>query len=146
MRYLIILLGLLCIGASNYEATVTKVYDGDTIRCDVDVWPGDYKSVGIRVLGIDTPEKNFPFGKVVKEYAKEKIPVGSTVYLNNVSKDKYFGRAVAEVIYCANKVGDTCESWDIWANHLLLKGYAKPYMGKSKAGLWSTCELEMNCE
>jgi len=134
MRTLIVLLGLLSIGASNYEAEVLKVYDADTIRCRVEVWPGDTKTVGIRVFSIDGPEKNFPFGKVVKKYTEENIPVGSRVILNDIIPDKYYGRAVARVEVPG--VGD-------WATHMIEKNYAKRYDGGSKAGLWTECELQM---
>ena len=134
INLLIIILGFICIGASNYECTVIKVMDGDTIRCEIETWPGDFKRISIRVLGIDTPEKNFPLGKVVKQYTIDTIKNGMILTLNEVSNDKYAGRALAEVN--VPNIGD-------WTTHLISKGYAKPYFGESKEGLWKECELNM---
>ena len=40
--------------ALSVPATVTSVYDGDTIKVQAEIWPGFIWSGSVRVLGIDT--------------------------------------------------------------------------------------------
>ena len=42
--------------ALSVPATVTSVYDGDTIKVEAAVWPGITWAGSVRVLGVDTPE------------------------------------------------------------------------------------------
>ena len=42
--------------ALSVPATVTSVYDGDTIKVEAEVWPGITWTGSVRVLGVDTPE------------------------------------------------------------------------------------------
>ena len=145
----LILIGLLCVGAKDYQAEVVRVLDGDTFYCRIETWPGDFKEISVRVYGIDTPEKEFPLGAIVKKYAQETIPTVASkaisdrykfipaISVNNVRFDKY-GRALGDVDVPG--IGD-------WRNHMIEKGYAKPYEGGNREGLWKDCQLQMvTCE
>ena len=90
-----------------YRAAVRSVYDGDTLRADIDLgfghfWKGEQgKGVKIRLWGIDTPEvrgPDRPIGLEVRTAVREVLPVGSLFYLQTV-KDKTgtFGRYLGEV-------------------------------------------------
>ena len=76
----------------NYvkKVTVKKVIDGDTIKIE-----DDYGNVvSVRMLLIDTPEdtkKKQYLGDAATSYAKEKLQIGSTIYIEIDGKetDKY---------------------------------------------------------
>jgi len=117
----------------NYEAKVTKVIDGDTIDLHVDLGFKVGFNTRIRVIGIDTPEKWHPYGKVVKAYLQELL-MDKTVMLDVTKKDKY-GRYLG-VIYL-NK--DDTQSVN---DHLIEINMAKAYHGASRADLWTEEELQ----
>jgi micrococcal nuclease len=75
--------------AGAQPAVVERIVDGDTIEVRVDE-PGALPAQAtydIRLLEIDTPETKKPgtpvqcFGPEATAFAKERLPVGSTVYL-----------------------------------------------------------------
>ena len=55
----LLLTGAVTAQAEPYDMVVTKVTDGDTIRVDVSDWvlPELGDTMGVRIMGIDTPEK-----------------------------------------------------------------------------------------
>lgn len=67
---------------STFEAVVTKISDGDTIKVKV---LGFKKTLSVRLLNIDTPEKNFKqqtqgeAAEVAAQRLAELIPQGSSV-------------------------------------------------------------------
>ena len=83
-------------------AEVLNVIDGDTIRVQAHMWPGQQWSGLIRLRGIDTPELR---GKCQAE-TDQGILAGATmvslvpprVYLVNVKPGKFGGRFVATVM------------------------------------------------
>ena len=111
---------------------VTKVYDGDTITVDIDeLNPLAGKKIGVRILGIDTPEIRSKDPEVkamayeVRDWLLNKIKNAKRVELKNVQRDKYF-RILADVYVDGEKV----------ANEMLEKKLAIPYDGGKKAD-WS---------
>jgi len=105
----------------EYKATVTKVYDGDTITVDFDLGFGIVlKKQKIRLLGINTPEvrgSEKPQGIISRDALRQRI-LGKVVTIKT-SKDKKgkYGRWLGEVF-----VED--ENINQW---LLSEGYAKEY-------------------
>lgn len=106
----------------NYKATITDVYDGDTVTADVDL--GFYmiqKKVKIRLYGIDTPELRAkePELRLAAQNARDalrKHVLNQPVILRCYGKGKY-GRWLCEIF-----VGDiNVNQW------LIEKGLAKPY-------------------
>ena len=103
----------------EYKATVTKVIDGDTIDCDVDL--GFFltmNSIRFRLLGINAPEM-YGMTKVAgweaKEFLRERID-GKQVTIRT-EKDDSFGRWLAYVYLD-----------DVNINDLMIeRGYAEPY-------------------
>ena len=64
----------------EYNVTVTKVVDGDTVDVDIDLGFGmTYKKQRVRLMGIDTPESRTRdkveklFGKASKKHLKSLI-------------------------------------------------------------------------
>lgn len=78
----------------TYRATVARIVDGDTFDVRVALGLGVYKDERIRVLGINTPERQE--GKAATERVKQLLPLGSTIGLaTQADKRDSFGRLLA---------------------------------------------------
>lgn len=114
-----------------YLALVTKVIDGDTIDCAVDLGFNVFTKERFRLYGIDTPEKTSK-DLVIKDIAfkatdfiKDSIE-SKQVTIECFGKDKY-GRWLAKV-YLNNESPTVNEQ-------LVALGYAKVYFGDNKMNL-----------
>tara|TARA_R110002124_G_scaffold37640_1_gene120256 strand:+ start:963 stop:1316 length:354 start_codon:yes stop_codon:yes gene_type:complete len=80
---------------------IISVYDGDTFRARVNVWPGIIIDVSVRVRGVDTPEIKgkckAEIEKAIKARDYARVWLNSAVFLKNVSLGKYAGRVIADV-------------------------------------------------
>ena len=74
------------------EGLVIAIADGDTL----DVLDDAKTSHRIRLLGIDSPERAQPFGKVARQALRERV-IGKRVKVFVRSKDRY-GRALGKVL------------------------------------------------
>ena len=105
----------------EYKATVTKVYDGDTITVDFDLGFGILiRKQKIRLYGINTPEvrgPEKPEGIISRDALRERI-LGKVVTIKTFrdKKGKY-GRWLGEVFMEEENINQ-------W---LLTEGYAKEY-------------------
>lgn len=111
----------------HYKAFVLDVYDGDTIRVEIDMgfglkWRGsDNKGVPIRLYGLDTPElrgEEREDGIKVRDKVRELI-LNKPIILKTI-KDKTgkYGRYLGIIITEENL---NINEW------LLTEGYAKKY-------------------
>ena len=80
-----------CSSFADFSGQVVPVLDGDTIE----VLPNT-RAEGIRLNGIDYPEKGQPYGKPAKQAASELV-YGREVTLQTYGRDKY-GRTIADVL------------------------------------------------
>ena len=108
----------------TYKAYVRSIYDGDTIRVDIDLGFGIILSdQSLRLLGLDTPEirgEERTQGLISRNFVVERIPVGSYITITTVKDRKEkFGRYLATVFY-----GDDMKNLN---EELLQNGMAKPY-------------------
>ena len=87
----------------EYKAIVASIYDGDTIRVDIDlgfsIW---MKNESIRLYGLDAPEirgSERSSGLITRDELIKLIPIGSTITLKTIkdSKEKY-GRYLGIII------------------------------------------------
>jgi len=79
-------------GVPSPDATVISVGDGDTIRVQI-----NGKPITVRLACIDAPEMaQRPYGQNARQYLQQRLPVGSTVTLDEKTTDRY-GRLVAEL-------------------------------------------------
>lgn len=91
-----------------YNAVVRSVYDGDTMRADIDLGFGVWMfNKSLRLYGIDTPElrgEERPEGLLAKEFVLERVPVGSEIQIltEKDSTGKY-GRYLATIFYDGGK-------------------------------------------
>jgi micrococcal nuclease len=105
----------------EYKATVTKVYDGDTITVDFDLGFGILiRKQKIRLYGINTPEVRGPEkseGIISRDALRERI-LGKVVTIKTFrdKKGKY-GRWLGEVFVEEENINQ-------W---LITEGYAKEY-------------------
>lgn len=116
----------------SYKAIVENVVDGDTVDISVDLGFDIWHRLRVRLIGIDTPEKWFPYGKVVKRYVEQSLLM-KHVTIKTTKPDKY-GRYLVEVYMDGFR-----ESFN---QHLIDQNMAKAYGGASRIGLWTDSELE----
>ena len=118
---------------NEYDVTVIKVIDGDTVDVDIDLGFGvTLRDERVRIMGIDTPESRTRdkvedlFGEAAKARLKELMSEGAKLI---TTEDKHgedmkgkFGRILGDF-----KVGDK-KVTDI----LIEEGHAVAYFGGSK--------------
>jgi len=120
----------------EYNCTIIKVIDGDTVDVDIDLGFGVWlKKQRIRLYGIDTPESRTrdleekKYGLIAKEFVLAHLPIGSTRTLITV-KDKVgkYGRILGKF-----KAYD--KDLDAWVNMnqwMIVKHLGVEYHGQSK--------------
>lgn len=108
----------------EYLAHVRSVYDGDTIRADIDcgfgIWTANQS---LRLIGIDAPELGKPGGIEARNYLRGLLPVGQemVVRTHKDADDKY-GRLLAEVYL-----------GDLYVNgQMVVSDHAVPYDGGAR--------------
>ena len=116
---------------------VTSVYDGDTFRVNITQWPDLIgQRIGIRVSGIDTPEKRGTTDDIKKlsmaarEVTATLLKDAETIELRNVQRGKYF-RIIADVYVDDKDLGQI----------LIDQKLAKPYDGGTKP-TWTQKDYE----
>lgn len=104
---------------------VVSVYDGDTIRVDIEGWPPIVgRSIPVRLRGVDTPEirgkcpREKHLAAKAREWLRTQLLVADTVALMNIERGKYF-RLVATVLVDDRDV----------AAELIGLGLGRPYGG-----------------
>jgi micrococcal nuclease len=119
---------------NEYDVTVIKVLDGDTIDVDIDLGFGVcLKDERVRIMGIDTPESRTSdrvedlFGEAAKARLKELMKDGGKLI---TTEDKHgedmkgkFGRILGDF-----RVPDGRKVTDI----MIEEGHCVPYFGGSK--------------
>ena len=87
----------------EYNATVERVVDGDTIDCIIDLGFHTWKKIRVRLEGINTPESRTrdleekERGLAAKERLEEMLGLNNNKCLLKVSGLGKFGRAIATV-------------------------------------------------
>lgn len=110
----------------EYKAKVLRVIDADTLDVLIDLGFDVWITQRVRLIGINTAEKNTEFGKLAIEYVKNVLHEGDSVILQSQKeneKEKY-GRYLARVLFPQSRqcLNDT----------LIAMGYASEYWGKGK--------------
>ena len=113
----------------EYECTIRRVVDGDTIDVDVDLGFGTWRcSERIRLYGVDTPEcrtrdaQEKAAGLLAKKFVQDALHVGGTYKLQTKEKGK-FGRFLG-VIFITKKTSINAA--------LISENLAVAYHGQSK--------------
>jgi micrococcal nuclease len=112
----------------NYEATIRRWVDGDTVDVDIDLGFGlVYSNQRLRLYGIDAYESRTrnldekKKGLAAKDYVNEMAPVGTKVTIITHKTGKY-GRILAEIFF-ETEYND----WKCINNLLVEEGHAKEY-------------------
>ncbi len=115
------------------RAEVLKIVDGDTIRVRAMIWVDQSVEVSVRLRGVDAPElfrPKCPAEKALAYAAKAAVaasaPVGSTVNLTGITRDKYGGRVVASVV---TDDGETLAERLLAQGQGIAYGAPKPWCG-----------------
>lgn len=115
----------------KYNAIVDNVVDGDTVDLSIDLGFSVWHKARVRLMGIDTPEKWFDYGKVVKQYVEQSLE-GKKVEIVSTKTDKY-GRYLVQIYMSGLR--------STFNQHLIDQGMAKAYFGAARADLWTDEEL-----
>jgi len=123
----------------EYNATVIKVIDGDTVDVDIDLGFGVcLKDERVSIMGIDTPESRTRdkvedlFGEAAKARLKELMKHGGKLITTEDRKGEdmkgKFGRILGDFdVYCS-----TTDSWRPATIVMSEEGHCVPYTGGSK--------------
>ena len=123
---------------NEYDVTVLKVVDGDTVDVDIDLGFGvTLKDERVRIMGIDTPESRTSdrvedlFGEAAKARLKELMAHGGKLITTEDKKGEdmkgKFGRILGD-FYVERYEGKRERVTDI----LVEEGHAVAYFGGSK--------------
>ena len=118
----------------KYNAIVDNVVDGDTVDLSIDLGFDIWHKARVRLMGLDTPEKWFDYGKVVKQYVEQSLE-GKQVQIVSTKTDKY-GRYLVQIYMSGLR--------STFNQHLIDQGMAKAYFGAARADLWTEEELAQN--
>jgi len=112
-----------------YQADVVRVIDGDTVKLNVEIWPGLTQVINLRLDGVNTPEKRGASdcekeaGKKATEFT-EWFLEGHKVTVTDVKLGKYAGRVLGKISVGGVDLGQA----------LIDTGHARPYVGGRRAG------------
>ena len=105
----------------EYRATVTKVYDGDTVTVDIDVGFGiTIRKQKLRLLGVAAPEVRGPEkeeGKKSRDVLRKLILGKKIIIKTKKDKKGKYGRWLAEIFLDDQNIN----KW------LITEGHAKAY-------------------
>lgn len=115
----------------HYRARVTRVIDGDTVECVVDVGFGSYRTERLRLAGVDAPELRPRRGspeereeeRQLAHKAKARVVelLEGRECLVRIYKTGSFGRWIAQIYH------DPFDNTKTINDLLLQEGLAKPY-------------------
>jgi len=116
--------------AGPIKASVIKVLDGDTLQVKMQVWLNQEIETKVRINGIDTPEIkgkcDFEKNRALEAKAEIAKLIGDkSINLSNIKYGKYAGRVLADI---------TTSSGINIAEHMIEKGFARPYFGEKRQG------------
>ena len=115
----------------EYRCKITKVVDGDTVKCDIDLGFGIWQhNETVRLKGIDTPESRTsdkdekPYGLLSKKKLTEQIENAEVIKIVTSKDEKgKFGRILGTL------VADNDDNINQW---MIRHNYAVHYQGQNK--------------
>jgi len=114
----------------EYRCKITKVIDGDTVKCDIDLGFGIWQhNETVRLMGIDTPESRTsdkdekPYGLLSKKKLTEQIEKAEVIKIVTTRDEKgKFGRILGTLV--ADN-GDNINLYMIRHNYAVHYGQSK---------------------
>jgi endonuclease YncB( thermonuclease family) len=116
----------------TYDAAITRVIDGDTVVIQATWLPHPLKpELGIRVFGVDTPEKGFraqcaneaQLSEAATAFTKAQINAATRRQVVLLDWDKYGGRVLGDVLLNGKSL----------RSMLIANGFAREYYGEAKS-------------
>jgi len=118
----------------EYNCTIKRVVDGDTVDIDIDLgFDVVLSNQRVRLYGIDTPESRTRdltekrFGKAASKYLEHHLAQGATIKTHKDAKGKY-GRILGEFIVYDPET----DAWRSVNKMMIDKHLAVEYYGQSK--------------
>ena len=81
----------------QYQATVNRIIDGDTVNLTIDLGFRLTYTANCRLAGINAPEINTEEGRTSKIALSIMLGTGDKVTINSTGLDKY-GRPIVEIV------------------------------------------------
>lgn len=103
----------------TFRAKCTRVVDGDTAQITLDHGFKTTSEQRVRLLGVDTPERNQENWKEATAFTKSQIE-GADIYVQTFKSD-VFGRYLAKVYYATDE-GVKCLNDELYAQGLVKPG------------------------
>jgi micrococcal nuclease len=90
----------------EYKAKVVRILDGDTMDVSIDLGFDVWVYQRVRLIGINTAEKNTELGKKTLDYVRALCPLGALITLRS-EKDKRekFGRYLGIIYHNSINIG-----------------------------------------
>jgi len=115
----------------EYRCKITRVVDGDTVKCDIDLGFGIWQhNETVRLLGIDTPESRTsdkdekPYGLLSKKKLTEQIEKAEVIKIVTTRDKKgKFGRILGTLV---------ADGSDNINAYMIRHNYAVNYRGQNK--------------
>lgn len=114
-----------------YDATLTRVIDGDTVAFAAPWLPDPLKKeLAIRVFGVDTPEKGHRAkcpqeaqrGEMATAFTKQQVAQAQKRQIVLMDWDKYGGRVLGDILLNGQSLRQM----------LIQNGFAREYYGEAK--------------
>lgn len=106
----------------NYNATVIRWVDGDTVWLEVDLGFRSKLSTEFRLHGINAPERYTDAGKQATARVNELAPAGSAVNIFTAKDPEKYGRWLCRITPAANLTQPSIN------DRLIQEGLAASYM------------------
>ncbi|MET9732008.1 thermonuclease family protein [Streptomyces sp. NPDC006458] len=82
---------------NTYPATVEAVVDADTLDVDIDLGFGIHVRQRVRLLGLNTPEKNTPAGRAASTWVTDWLTQHPTGLVVETQRKEKYGRWLATI-------------------------------------------------
>jgi len=114
-----------------YDATITRVKDGDTVAFQASWLPDPLPiELAVRIYGVDTPDKGHRAmcpaedakGKAASEFTKNAVAKATKRQVYLIDWDKFGGRVLGDIILDGQSLRQM----------LITNGYAREYYGEAK--------------
>jgi micrococcal nuclease len=119
----------------EYNAKIISVYDGDTVRADIDLGFNMLMlNQQIRLLGIDTPEvrgDSREQGIIVRDFVREMILDKKIILRTQKDESGKYGRWLGDIFYCKSNLvtaSSPPKTLTYLNAELVNLGYAEAYM------------------
>ncbi|MGZ4659713.1 MAG: thermonuclease family protein [Arthrobacter sp.] len=108
----------------QYNATINRWVDGDTVWLDVDLGFRTRVTTDFRLTGVDTPERGQPGHDEAVAYVNAQAPAGTAVTLTSYKDPDKYGRWLASILTAGSDVSIN--------SRLVQEHLAVPYFGGKK--------------